>query len=295
MAAPMMLPTLPGHANRPGFTTWSFLGRSPDQDTNLVVMLDVPSGIRLDQLDLNMDAFIQSLHTILESDPGFFSRDRQRPADPAAVEALPEAIITQEVLDHHTSCAVCLSEFAAEESDVLAMPCEHLFHKNCLTPWLERRHTCPVCRTKLATTTPSQQPANALRELFADLAQRLTGPDSDVRPEDNSRLAIFRSPSISLPQLLGRSPPAANPASSVPASDVTPPQPPQPSLEAIRHLMERHMGRTPPRAGSVAVPPVTPPRPAPLRPEPAARPLAGLLDISSIVGRTAELQASVNR
>ena len=30
------------------------------------------------------------------------------------------------------------------------MPCSHLFHDECLVPWLERHNTCPVCRFELA-------------------------------------------------------------------------------------------------------------------------------------------------
>jgi E3 ubiquitin-protein ligase RNF115/126 len=29
------------------------------------------------------------------------------------------------------------------------MPCGHIYHPECLKPWLETNHTCPVCRFEL--------------------------------------------------------------------------------------------------------------------------------------------------
>ncbi|KAF2284099.1 hypothetical protein GH714_018989 [Hevea brasiliensis] len=46
-------------------------------------------------------------------------------------------------------CAVCLSEFAVDET-VRDLKCKHVFHKDCLDKWLlQCRSTCPLCRTKL--------------------------------------------------------------------------------------------------------------------------------------------------
>ncbi|KAF2284112.1 hypothetical protein GH714_019163 [Hevea brasiliensis] len=46
-------------------------------------------------------------------------------------------------------CAVCLSEFAVDET-VRDLKCKHVFHKDCLDKWLlQCRSTCPLCRTKV--------------------------------------------------------------------------------------------------------------------------------------------------
>ena len=50
--------------------------------------------------------------------------------------------------DHHTSCAVCLQEFQAEEL-AMKLPCTHLFHEDCVRTWLKKSITCPTCRKPL--------------------------------------------------------------------------------------------------------------------------------------------------
>uniref|UniRef100_A0A7S2LQY3 RING-type domain-containing protein n=2 Tax=Leptocylindrus danicus TaxID=163516 RepID=A0A7S2LQY3_9STRA len=45
-----------------------------------------------------------------------------------------------------TMCSVCLDEF--EENEVVRqLPCRHLFHGECITPWLTQRSgNCPLCK-----------------------------------------------------------------------------------------------------------------------------------------------------
>lgn len=45
------------------------------------------------------------------------------------------------------ACAICLCELAsAEPGSLTCMPCDHMFHEECLTQWLRSHNTCPVCR-----------------------------------------------------------------------------------------------------------------------------------------------------
>ncbi|KAF3783600.1 putative RING finger protein [Nymphaea thermarum] len=47
-------------------------------------------------------------------------------------------------------CVICQDEFGKEGS-LAAMPCDHEFHEKCIVGWLERAHSCPLCRCQLPT------------------------------------------------------------------------------------------------------------------------------------------------
>ncbi|KAK7394737.1 hypothetical protein VNO78_15274 [Psophocarpus tetragonolobus] len=47
-----------------------------------------------------------------------------------------------------SGCAVCLSEFSAEEEIRCMANCKHIFHRACVDRWIDHdQKTCPLCRT----------------------------------------------------------------------------------------------------------------------------------------------------
>ncbi|XP_038610699.1 LOW QUALITY PROTEIN: E3 ubiquitin-protein ligase RNF181 [Tachyglossus aculeatus] len=72
------------------------------------------------------------------------------PAAKRIVQNLPTAVITGAQADKGLKCPVCLLEFE-EEQTARAMPCQHLFHANCILPWLGKTNSCPLCRHELPT------------------------------------------------------------------------------------------------------------------------------------------------
>lgn len=75
-------------------------------------------------------------------------RHDQPPASKAAVEAMPMVEIDDTHIQNELFCAVCKEQFELG-TKVLNMPCNHLYHSNCLLPWLRLRNSCPVCRHEL--------------------------------------------------------------------------------------------------------------------------------------------------
>ncbi|TXG60160.1 hypothetical protein EZV62_014733 [Acer yangbiense] len=58
----------------------------------------------------------------------------------AAVQRLKE-----EMAEVSTDCSICLESVGVGEI-VARMPCSHLFHTTCITRWLHRKPSCPLCR-----------------------------------------------------------------------------------------------------------------------------------------------------
>lgn len=46
-------------------------------------------------------------------------------------------------------CSLCLDEYCDGE-EVLRLNCTHLFHENCLAPWLTKSTECPLCKQDVA-------------------------------------------------------------------------------------------------------------------------------------------------
>ena len=45
-------------------------------------------------------------------------------------------------------CAVCQESYVHKDI-VMKLPCRHLYHAECLSSWLIKNNTCPLCRHKL--------------------------------------------------------------------------------------------------------------------------------------------------
>jgi len=56
-------------------------------------------------------------------------------------------------------CPVCLSSYELDEM-LLRLPCEHLFHEQCIARWLQQDSSCPQCRFNLLSgNTPPTRAA----------------------------------------------------------------------------------------------------------------------------------------
>lgn len=59
-------------------------------------------------------------------------------------------------------CPMCLTAFENSDHLRLLPHCSHVFHPDCIDPWLQRRATCPLCRANLERPLPADAVAIAL-------------------------------------------------------------------------------------------------------------------------------------
>ncbi|XP_006056691.2 E3 ubiquitin-protein ligase Praja-1 isoform X2 [Bubalus bubalis] len=69
------------------------------------------------------------------------------PASKESIDTLPEILITEDhsAVGQEMCCPICCSEYAKGEV-ATELPCHHYFHKPCVSIWLQKSGTCPVCR-----------------------------------------------------------------------------------------------------------------------------------------------------
>ncbi|NXK69992.1 PJA2 ligase, partial [Sylvietta virens] len=75
------------------------------------------------------------------------------PATKETIDCLPQIIVTGDYNGQEQCCTICCSDYVDGEI-ITKLPCRHLFHKPCVTLWLQRSGTCPVCRHVLAPVLP---------------------------------------------------------------------------------------------------------------------------------------------
>ena len=57
--------------------------------------------------------------------------------------------------DDDMHCAVCKEAFEIDVQ-VRKMPCQHMYHSDCILPWLALHSTCPICRREMRSESESE-------------------------------------------------------------------------------------------------------------------------------------------
>ncbi len=106
-----------------------------------------------------LDQLIQQL---AENDPNRYGAP---PASKTSIDAMPTIHISQEHLGTDAAhCAVCKDEFEMG-FPVRQMPCKHMYHGECIMPWLSQHNSCPVCRYEMDTDDADYDQTRATAQL----------------------------------------------------------------------------------------------------------------------------------
>ncbi|TYI33954.1 hypothetical protein ES332_A04G169800v1 [Gossypium tomentosum] len=70
------------------------------------------------------------------------------PATASAIGALPMVKISESHVINTMHCPICKDEFEIG-GEARELPCKHLYHSDCIVPWLNIHNTCPVCRYEI--------------------------------------------------------------------------------------------------------------------------------------------------
>ncbi|WOL18210.1 E3 ubiquitin-protein ligase [Canna indica] len=145
----------------------------------------------------------QLIQHLAENDPNVYGTP---PAAKSAIESLPIIKVSAEVVgSDEIPCAVCEEVF--EIGDYAnQMPCKHIYHKDCILPWLELHSSCPICRYELPTDDPDYEqrkgaPESGASPEVGNPGGSATEASSERNPPRSRRLQ--RSDSISTPWSLG--------------------------------------------------------------------------------------------
>jgi hypothetical protein len=126
-----------------------------------------PLGIPLHMLRdiyITLKTFIQKCRDLVRYRQATRNMNERYPD--ATVEELqrmsdPTCIICREEMIHRDQLASPAQRITNAETPK-KLPCNHIFHFNCLRSWLERQQSCPTCRTPVFNQPePAPQPAPA--------------------------------------------------------------------------------------------------------------------------------------
>ncbi|XVF68819.1 hypothetical protein PTKIN_Ptkin11bG0031500 [Pterospermum kingtungense] len=105
----------------------------------------IPTSMSESLMGMGFDRLLEQLSQIEITGLGQLENP---PASKSAIESMPTVQIATTHVCSETYCAVCKEPFELG-NEAREMPCKHIYHQDCIIPWLSLRNSCPVCRHEM--------------------------------------------------------------------------------------------------------------------------------------------------
>ncbi|KZV30318.1 hypothetical protein F511_28211 [Dorcoceras hygrometricum] len=168
-------------------------GAGREAATGFEMYYDDGAGLGLRPLPASISEFLlgsgfdRLLDQLAQIEANGIARIEQNPpASKASIESMPTVEIGGKHIALESHCAVCKESFELGV-EAREMPCNHLYHQDCILPWLSLKNSCPVCRHELPTDNE-----NVNRNHDATEANR--GANEVDHDEESVGLTIWRLP-----------------------------------------------------------------------------------------------------
>ncbi|KAF2311876.1 hypothetical protein GH714_027087 [Hevea brasiliensis] len=141
---------------------------------------DDGTGSGLRPVPANMSEFLMGsgfdrlLDQLAQIEVNGFGRVGNPPASKAVVESMPTVEINETHVLAEAHCAVCKEAFELG-GKAREMPCTHIYHSDCILPWLAIRNSCPVCRHELPADQQESENSGESEEIVGLTIWRLPG------------------------------------------------------------------------------------------------------------------------
>ncbi len=145
------------------------------------------------------------------------------------------------------------------------LPCNHIFHTNCLRSWFQRQHTCPTCRLDVLLahrTRQQQQQRNVNNQQQQQQQQQPVAGEYIIEPFHNSfskqHFSAQPHPQMMFPPMMGWPPPMHPPPPGQPEPNR---QPTPTGVEDVDHQRETTPAnnQSPPATNNMPPNPFIPP------------------------------------
>lgn len=77
------------------------------------------------------------------------------PVPEPAINSIPTVKISEAHLSNDPNCPICMDEFKVG-GEARELPCKHIYHGDCIVPWLRLHNSCPVCRVEIPVSTDEE-------------------------------------------------------------------------------------------------------------------------------------------